>query len=376
MNFMRSQWVWRTLALVAICVLASARLQPQDAEKAYFWFRMWPDKVVKYDIEKDEVVLELTTRNGVCHSMQLTHDKTKFLVVTGKETKIEILDAVKGEFVDQHSFEVPEYIVRIDDIREIPGGTHWYVKINRVKREIDHFVVEEPEWLLYNHTEWEIEKRMKELPEAIRRSARISPDGKKWHVMRSDITIIDPDSMKEEGKIELSKPLYTGMGPISVTGEDFYDWKNPNAYRMMYTMRDPVKRDRRLAGIVDIDLVEHKIANLTEWGAAPRVWRFYMTSDKKRGIATRSTGERRNQGNGDDPISTIVTYDLETGKKLKETRVELRNGLRLAGISPDGGKLYFMGRGHELVLFDRDHKPLRTIEMDGELDGGLTLRYE
>ncbi|MFT5153696.1 MAG: hypothetical protein ACI841_003700, partial [Planctomycetota bacterium] len=333
-------------------------------------------KFIKYDVEKDEVAKEIAALNGIAHSSQLSHDQTKFFLVTGQRSVIEVLDVATGEFTDQHNFSEPDFIIRVDDVREIPGGTHWYVKIDRVSRKKDHFVIEKPEWLLYDHTEWNIDKRMKELPKAIRSSARISPDGTEWHIMGRDIKILDPESLEEKGIIELSKPMYTGMGPISVRGEDFYDWKNPAAYRMIYRMRDPVVSDRNLTGIVEIDLVEHKIKKLTEWGAAPSVGRFMMTRDKKLGITTKYGGERRNQANGDDPISTLVTYDLETGKRLRETRVELRNGLRLSAISPDGEKLYFMGRGHELVVFNGKHERLKTVELGGEADGRITTLFE
>jgi len=361
---------------VLVALSLSAQNPGAQGEKAYFWFRMWPGQLVKYDIEKDEVALQVESPGGVAHGMQLSHDRSKFFLVTNQKSTIESYDSVTGEFLEQYNFAEPGYIIRIDQVRELPGGTHWYVKIDKVKRETDHFKVEEAEWLLYDHAEWHVDKRMKKLPKEIGRSARISPDGTKWHVMGKDITILDPKTLKEEGKIELSKPLYTGMGPISVRGEDFYDWQNPKAYKMIYRMRDPVKKDRSLGGIVEIDLVENKIAKLTEWGASLRSRRLFMTRDKKLGIGTKSTGERREQSDGDDPVATLINYDLETGKKLLETRVEVRNGLNLAGISPDGTKIYFMGRGHELVIFTGEHVYLKTVDLGGEVDGRLTLLYE
>ncbi len=348
----------------------------QTQEEAFFWFRIWPDRFVKYDIARDAIALEVKTQHGIAHSSQLTHDRTRFLMVTGQRTKIEVLDVAKGEITDVHNFEVPDYIIRVDDIREIPGGTHWYVKIDKIKREPDHFVVEKPEWLFYDHTEWNIDERMKELPKPIRRSARISPDGTKWHVMGRDITVVDPETLEEEGKLELSKPLYSGMGAISLRGEDFYDWQNPAAYKMVYSMRDPVKTNRTLGGVIELDMVKLEISKLTEWGIAPRSWRLRLTRDKKLGIGTKSDRNRRNQADGEDPVATLVNYDLETGEKLRETRVELRNGLRLAGISPAGDKIYFTGRGHELVVFSREHEPLETIPLGGEIDGRLQLVYE
>ncbi len=378
----------RLTVLLLACSALSASVPPavgpgsepapaaQSADKAFFWFRVWPDRFVKYDIAADAVVLTVQTKNGIAHSSQLTHDRTKFLLVTGQKSRVEVLDVAKGEITDVHSFEEPDYIIRVDDVLEIPGGTHWYVKIEKVKRELDHFVIEEDQWLLYDHTEFNIDERMKELPKAIRRSARISPDGLRWHVMGKDILILDPETLEEEGKVELSKPMYSGMGAISLRGEDFYDWQNPASYKMVYNMRDPVKSTRSLAGIVEIDLVEHKVSKLSEWGAAPRVRRFYLTRDKKIGIGTQSRSERRGQADGDDPVTTLVNYDMQTGEKLLETRVVLRNGLRMNAISPDGNKIYFSGRGHDLVVFSGDHERLTTVNLDGETDGRMQLLYE
>jgi hypothetical protein len=99
-----------------------------------------------------------------------------------------------------------------------------------------------------------------------------------------------------------------------------------------------------------------------------------VTWDGKRAVGTGGRGWRSGGGgqeNGVDPIITFVNYSLEDGSKQLETRVPSRNGLRLAGISPDGGKLYLAGRGHELVIYDGTHQYLKTVEMDGELEGWL-----
>ena len=63
-----------------------------------------------------------------------------------------------------------------------------------------------------------------------------------------DITVVDPKTLKEEGKIELSKPAYAGMGALRVRGADFFESRNADAYRMFYTMSDPVKKNRSIFG--------------------------------------------------------------------------------------------------------------------------------
>jgi hypothetical protein len=366
----------RTLltALVLFTLQALGFASTAQDKQAYFILRLWPDKVIKYDIAKDEVAQRYTNKHGVAHGMRLSHDKTKLILTTGQRSRVEIVDVKTMELLEEHNFEEAGKIIRVSTVKETPGGTHWYVQIDRVKKELGHFVIEKPEWLLYNIAEKDIEKRMKELPTAIRRGARISPDGKKWHIFGSDIKVLDPETLKEEGKVELSKPLYSGMGAISVRGDDFYDNENPKAYRMMYSMRDPVKRERSLTGMVDIDM-ENMTFEIEEWGSALSSWRLNYSKDKTLGIGTKSSGERRRQSDGQDPVTTFVTVDLTNGKTMRETRIKHRNGLRLAGISPDAKKIYMAGRGHELVIYDGEHKHLKTIELEGETDGGL-IEYE
>ena len=364
------------LLRAALLLLAATVVAQEPPGKTYFWLRVWPDKLVKYDVEKDRVVKTIQNKHGIAYGLQLSHDRKQFFITTDRRRCVEVVDIARMEQVAEHSFEETGKIQRVDRILEVPGGTHWYVRVDCVKAEPDHFVIEKPQWLYYNIAEKKIEKRQEKLPKAIRRGARISPDGKKWHVFGRDITIVDPETLKEEGKIELSRPLYSGMGPISVRGEDFYDNKNPDGYRMFYTMRDPVKKNRSLAGIIDIDIKGQKVAGLKEWGVAPRVWRLRLTRDRKLGIGQKRGRDRRRQSDGDDPRIVFVTYDMENGKKLRETDVEVRNGLGLSAISPDGKKLYLAGRGHELVIFDDQHRYLKTVELEGETDGRIIVLEE
>ena len=351
--------------------------QPQEAPgKAYFWMRIWPDRIIKFDPTSDTVVHTLTNKNGVAHGMDLTHDRSRFLVTTGQRTAIEVVDVKSGKLLAEHYFSEPGWLYRIGSIREIPGGTHWYVQLNRMKRELDHFKPEKDEWLVYNHTTWEIDERLSELPKAIRRGAQLSPDGKHWHVLDGDFKIIEHGSWKELGKIDLRTPRYTGMGRLRIQGDDWWDGKKPEAYRVLYSMTDPVKTNRSIVGVLDLDLENLKVANIKEWGASPGTTRFFMDDQKKVGIGTVWGGGRRDAPSGDDPVITLLNVDLANGQVLRKTRVDVRNGLGLRAISPDGKKLYLTGRGHELVVYDDQHRYQKTIELDGETDGWIQVVTE
>lgn len=365
------------LSLLLVASVLFGDLAAQEAPvvptKDYFWMRIWPDRIIKFDPVSDTVVKTMTNKNGVAHGMDLTHDKKRFLVTTGQRTAIEVRDVKSGDLMAEHYFSEPGWLYRIGDVRELPGGTHWYVQLNRMKREPDHFKPEKDEWLLYNHTTWEIDERMSELPKAIRRGAQMSPDGKVWHVFDGDFKVIEHGTWKELGKIDLKTPRYTGMNALSIRGDDWWDGRNPGAYRVGYSMTDPVKTNRTIVGVLDIDLVHMKVKNLKEWGASPGTNRFFRTKDLKFGIGTTWDRGRRDASSGDDPVITLLNIDLDNGKVLRKSRVDVRNGLGLRAISPDGKKLYLTGRGHELVVYDDQHRYLKTIELDGETDGWIQV---
>jgi len=367
------------LMLLPLAALAQeAETKAPAAKRAYFWLRMWPDFLVKYDIEKDEEVARIQAKHGICHGITYSHDETRAFLITGKKSKVEVFDLIANEVIEEHEFAETGWLIRVDDVNEIPGGKQWYVNIDRVKLEPDHYKIEKSQWLLYDVEEKKVIKRMEELPSAIRRGAQISPDGKFWHVFGRDFQVLDPETLKEVGKIDLSTPIYTGMGRFQVGGRsDLFHGQKQNRYRLFYSMTDPVHTHRRIGGVLELDLENMEVANRHEWG--PPLNSGYVTWDGKTSIGTGGRGWRGGGGSqesGVDPIITFVNYSLEDGSKLLETRVPGRNGLRLSGIAPDGGKLYLAGRGHELVIYDGEHQYLKTVEMEGELEGSLHFVWQ
>lgn len=365
----------RVLGMIALSCAFALPVMGQEEKRDYFMLYAMPDLVLKYDIETDAVVSTVHTLHGVIHDRTLSHDEKELYFVTAKQAHVEVLDIAKMEFVEDHNFEIPDWILRVDGVKEIPGGTHWYVNVERVRRKLDRFVIEEDEWLHYDRGEREVLKHMKELPKAIRRGAAISPDGENWIISGDGLTIVDAKTLKKLGHVDLATPRYTGMGALSLRGDDFFDHERLPLIRHIYSMRDPVKRSRTLMGLVDINLETYEVVALEEWGAANSVRRLRYTRDRKLGFGTKRA-ERRSQVNGEDPLTTVVTVDLTNGRTIREARIEHRNGLGFSAISPDGTKLYFTGRGHEVEIYDPEGKHLKTVELEGEIDGRPVLIQE
>lgn len=336
--------------------------------KPYFFFRMWPDYLAKFDPATDTVVAKTKFSKGVGYETVLTHNRRKILVVTGKKAVVEVIDLATMEVEATHSFEENGFIVRIERLMEIPGGDAWYVRLERTERALDRYEPKDPVWIKYVLRGKRRGEPMKELPQPIRRGARISPDGKKWHVFGQDLVVVDPETLKEEGRIKLSEPAYPGAGRIAVRGDDLFDGRNPDAYRMIYTMTDPVKKNRRFTGRVDLDLKNMKIGETRDWGADPGVWGFVISSDGKRGIGQKGGGFGEGEGGGGDTETKFVAYDLETGKRTDESTVKVRTAVGLVAVSPDGKKAYLAGRGHEFTVLDEKLQVLKIVPVDGEID--------
>jgi hypothetical protein len=355
---------------------AMAQAAPAGDERVVFWLRMWPDRVVRFDPMEDRITGTITTRHGVGWSLTPLHDRRHLAIITGQKAMVEVLDTERLEVVEEHSFVEDGHVVRVDEIRECPGGVRWYVRRERVRSARDRFEILEPDWILYDRSLKEtVGKPQKELPRAIRRGARISPDGTKWHVFDRDLLILDPSTLAEEGRIVLSEPLYGGLGAIRPRGEDFFRRRNPAAYRMIYTMTDPRNRNRVFFGRVDLDVAGRSVAELKEWGADPRAGGFFLTAGAREAVVEvggRWTGGGRD---GRDPEVTVAVYEMEGGRKLREVTARVRAALGLGAISADGRKCYFSGRGHELVVIDSVSGAVTEIALPGEIDGRIHSQW-
>lgn len=355
---------------------AAAIPEPEPAIIAHYVV-LWPDIFGEFDTATDTIPRQMRFKHGVQHGVDIMHDKKTALAITGQRGMIEVIDLAKLETVEEHPITKDGWILRVREVKPCPGGKKWWVQCERVEKKVDHFVIHEQMWFPYDVEAKELGEAVKELPEAIRRGARISPDGTKWHVFDKDLVILEPETLKETGRIELSKPLFTGMGPITLQSTDFHEGRNPGFYRVLWSMTDPVNTNRRLGGILDLDMTKLTIARREEWGV-PNIGGFgsYITADHKRayghGGGRRGFGGRGGTG-GESEVS-LASWDLTNGRRIAENTFKARTALGLSAIAPDGSKLYLTGRGHDVLVVSGDLKVLRTLELPGEVSEFFEIR--
>lgn len=338
--------------------------------KQYFWFGMYPDFIVQYDPTTDAITKKVKLQNGMFWSTTLTHDRKRLLVVTDQQRTIEVVDFAAGTVQSTHLFAEEGFILRIREVRELPGGVFWLVRTDRVKKQIDRYSFEASQWLLYDSKEKKVTKKVAKLPEALDRGAQLTPDGALWQSSDDDgnLLLLDGQKLTEVGRIDLKTPRFFGAGSIRLMGTDLLDRRDPNRMRMLFTSSDPVEKARTTWGVVELDLQQRRIIDVQEFGPQVSAWGLRVATKKP--VAAAMTG---NWGGGSDsdPKSRLFLYDLRTGQKIVEAYEEFRPRRSLVAISPDGDKVYIGTAGSDFEVFDSNLKRLKTVELEGEIWGRI-----
>ncbi len=336
--------------------------------KQYFWFTMYPHFLAQYDPTTDTLVKKVALKRGLFWSTKLTHDRKRMLVVTDQQQSIEVVDLATGTVQSEHPFREDGLILRIREVRECPGGVHWLVRTERVKKEIDRYSFEAAQWLLYDSSTQKVVRKVRKLPEAMERGAQLSADGTQWLHQDDDgnLRFLDARTLKEQAKIDLKTPRFFGAGSVRLMGTDLLDRRDPNRALMLFTTTDPVETRRTSWGLCELDLAQKRIVDVQEWGPQQNSWGMRVAPKKRIGAAM--TGSF---GRSDDNRMRLFLFDLTNGKKIVETTEEFRPRRSLVAISPDADKVYIGVAGSDFEVFDAQLKRLKTVELDGEIVGTI-----
>ena len=338
--------------------------------KQFFWFTMYPHFLVQYDPTTDAVTKQIELKRGMFWSTHLTHDRKRMLVVTDQQQVIEVVDLASGTLLGEHTFKEEGFILRIRDVRECPGGVHWLVRTERVKKEIDRYSFEAAQWLLYDTSTQKVVRKLKKLPDALERNTQLSADGTHWQNQDDDgnLLFLDARNFKELGRIDLRTPRYFGAGAIRLSGNDLLDRRDPNRALMLFTSSDPVETRRSSWGVVELDLASRRIVDVQEWGPSQNSFGLRIAPRK---LVAAAMGGGFGGGNERETRTRLVTIDLRTGQKIAEAFEEFRPRRSLVAISPDADKIYIGTAGSDFEVFDAGLKRLKTVELPGEIVGRI-----
>lgn len=339
------------LAAAAVSVGKGGAPRDPETEPRIFLMGVWPDRLRLFDEEAEEFIGDFRLRHGAVGATGHTPDYRRYFFVTDRMESVEVVDVARRAVVDELKLSTEQRKVRFNGVVPDPTGRYLYLTGGTVRMEVDRFVPEEPEIIIYDLEERRIKDTFK-LPEEIRHSWRVnlvvSPDGKSLFVLGQDIYELSTSTHEIVDKIVLSKPLLAGYGPFRGLG---LREAESGIYYGIYRTVDPFLK-KTMIGVARLDLLGKEVENF-ELGPDLKVGLFALSPDGKRGYAG---------------LKDLIVIDMEAQRILKRKEGFEKGRTNTSFIvSADGKKLYISGVGDSIYVYDATTlERLKTIFAGGD----------
>jgi DNA-binding beta-propeller fold protein YncE len=348
----------RSSSVLGMLLLAAVHLQgsvARAAEPNLFIMGVWPDRLRLFDQTTESFVGELRLRHGAVTwygNALATADFGRLFFITDRLESVEVLDTSRGAIVDSFKLSTSNRKVRLMGALPSPDGKLVYLTARAVKEEADRFIAEEPQIVVYDPIEHEVEGGFSlptdgtDFPYPLAFSA----DGQSLFVLGEDVYELSTTSYEVVDKLELSKPLLAGYGPIQRSGD--LTQAAPGIFYGIYRSADPFLK-KTVVGVTRVDLNDKKVESF-ELGPDLRLGRFALSPDGTRGYAG---------------LTDLVAIDMESRVILatKKNVEQGRNNTSMI-VSADGTKLFVSGVGNFIRVYDASTlEPIREIFVGGDL---------
>lgn len=346
---------------IAVALVVAAVLYPALAsavEPRIFVIGVWPNRIRLFDEKTDDFVGEIPLRYGAVTSVfgaDETPDHRLFFFITARSEAVEVVDIAKKAVVDEVRLSSPKRKVRIFGAAPDPSGKRLYLQVRAVSLEVDRFVPEDTEVILYDLESHQVRESFR-LPSEVYPGdwfplLRPSPDGKFLFAFGQDVFILDSQTHAIVDRIVLSRPSLAGYGPLSNLGFSLRETE-PGIFFGIYRSTEPFLK-KTMLGIARIDLNRREVESF-EVSPDLKVEWFALSPDGKRGYA----------GMGD-----LVAVDMESRRVIrrKEGVEQGRQNTTLI-VSADGSKLYVAGVGPTIHVYDTATlEPVKRIPAGGDI---------
>ncbi len=354
---MNSKRPLRSSSFVGLLLLAAhlTASTARAADPSLLIMGVWPDRLRLFDQTTETFVGELRLRHGAVTwygNALATADSGRVFFITDRLESVEVLDTSRGTVVDEFNLSTSDRKVRLLGALPSPDGKLVYLTVRAVKEEVDRFIAEEPQIVVYDLTAHEVKDSFS-LPTAgtdFPVALTVSADGQSLFVLGADIYELDTTSYEVVDKIELSKPLLAGYGPLQGAGE--LTQTGPGIFYGIYGSTDPFLQ-KTVVGVTRVDLNEKKVESF-ELGPDLKVGLFALSPDGTRGYAG---------------LTDLVAIDMKSHTILtKKKKFEQGRTNTTMIVSADGTKLFVSGVGDSINVYDAATlEPLRKIFVGGDL---------
>src|SRR5262245_53509249 len=350
------------IAILLVASLPANALQSTPSNVgALMYIGTWPNKILVIDEAKQQVIDEIKLETGTPLNVVLSQDKKKLFILTTK-MGIETIDLATRKVTSHFDLNEGNRHVYPLGAAPDPQGKFIYATLRTSIKEVDRYKVEKAKFAVIDLEQKKITKTFdfpKEFDQGFGFLAgyKVSPDGKLLYVFKEDILIFDLATFKQVDKIELSKPLYPGLFPLNVRGDEDPN-EEPGFVTSVFNATDPVVR-RSIFGIARINLTT-KSVDFTPIGPSAPMNRFLLTPDRKKGYTVTFSGQ------GGNRRTEFWVFDVVARKVIKKLEFESRSRFNFA-VSGDGRKLYIYGAGPTIEIYDAETLKLEnTITLEGD----------
>jgi hypothetical protein len=324
--------------------------------KSFIYLGAYQEEILVLDDDTFAIVKKIKLKTGQPRQLLLTNDKKKLIVVTNRYSGIEVIDLVKNEVVDTWILATDDKRVRPTSVAVDPTGNLLYLISATYTKAIDRWEIGKSKISVLDISQHKIVKEVdypkeEQATEYDEGELRISPDGKSLYKFGENVLVFDTTTLDLAKKIDLTKPTFAGMGPISFgSGIDPHD--DPGTMTSMFISADPYVH-RKIFGIGKFDLNTREFTFSPIGTVVPNMGRgdegaysnLRLTPDRKTGYTVAIVGEHG------DKACQFWAFDL-VGKTLKDKADFPCNSRFSFANSYNGDKLLIFGAGFEISLYD------------------------
>ncbi len=317
------------------------------------------NSIIIIDEATEQVAGEIPLQTGMSRSLVLSKDRTKFYSLNTMLEAFETVDIASRTTLDSFTLSEGSRKVRIRGVAVDPLDRYVILLIRPATLHIDRFEIEPATLVQVDLGTHEITQTIPwpDGKERDRISMVFSPDGDFLYFMGDDIIVYETDGFTEVDRWELSAPLESGLGAISLGARDDFR-EDPGFFTGLFRTSDPVQ-GRRMMGVARVNLAERDLDFFT-LGPSEAIG-FALAPDRQTAYGLLQQIHRYE----------FWTIDLEQRRVTDRTPFRGRPRMALT-TSTNGELLYVYQAGNTIDLYDAETKAyLRTITLDADLTTDL-----
>ena len=363
--------VRQLICFASLCFAATCPVQAVAATEQLTYFGIWPHNVAVFDAVQEKIVATIDIKTDVPRGLLLSPDKKTLYISTAKDNSIVTIDLATRSVTSSFSLNASNQSVRLMGLTPDPGGKLLYGLATVISKQIDHYDIGDPEFIVIDLAAQKITRRAPcpkdDGPFGFRTAMRISPDGKLLYLFRENISVFDTAAFHLVKKIDLAKPQAPGIENVSFGLLD-----DPNALpgkvTSVFSSSDPyVHRPVFGIGIIDLSNLSFDFSPVAPEAAAQDILPLFLTPDRKVGYTVAVEGDPGNRH------CEFWAFDIQSRRLIRKREFDGRTRFYF-GVSADGAKLFIYGAGYQVEVYDAQTFELRSnVEVPGDITTNMVI---